>query len=178
MIRSTLRHLAAVSASGRRRRWPVDRDPDSWRNSLLLYLATCLCIFLLQNKKILISFFFIIFNYIYFEAIQAAVFYKKNASKMFKSSLFMFLDFLVSCDKNKKLSLGKIDYRKVSSKIRWNESLSPQKPPKIVDNFMFLVLLKNIFLMILWGHFRAIFWRFWDHIISTVLSKLKFLFFT
>ena len=48
-----------------------------------------------------ITFFFVIFNYNYFEAIQAAVFYKKNASKMFKSNLFMFLDVLVSCDKNK-----------------------------------------------------------------------------
>ena len=38
----------------------------------------------------------------YFEAIQAAVFYKKNAFKMFKSSLFMFLGLPVSCDKNKK----------------------------------------------------------------------------
>ena len=46
--------------------------------------------------------FFIIFDSNYFEAIQAAVFYRKNASKMFKSSLFMFLDILVSCDKNKK----------------------------------------------------------------------------
>ena len=42
------------------------------------------------------------FKYNYFEAIQAAVFYKKNASKMFKSSLFMFLDLLVSCGKHKK----------------------------------------------------------------------------
>ena len=33
MIRSTQRHLAAVSASGRRRHLPVDRAPDSWRNS-------------------------------------------------------------------------------------------------------------------------------------------------
>ena len=44
-------HLAAVSASGRRRRRPVDWPSDSWRNNLLLYLTTCLCIFLSQNKK-------------------------------------------------------------------------------------------------------------------------------
>ena len=118
MIRSTQRHLAAVSASGRRRHWPVDRAPDSWRNSLLLYLTTCLCIFLSQNKKNIISFFFIIFDFNYFEAIQAAVFYKKNASEMFKSSLFMFLGLLVSCNQNRKWSLGKIDHWKVSSKIR------------------------------------------------------------
>ena len=71
---------------------------------------TCLCIFLSQNKKDQITIFFIIFNSNYFEAIQAAVLYKKNASKMFKSSLFMFLGLSVSCDKNRKLSLGKIDY--------------------------------------------------------------------
>ena len=64
----------------------------------------------MKNKKIQISYFFIIFNYNYFKAIQAAVFYKKNASKMFKSSLFMILDILVFCDENEKCSLGKIDY--------------------------------------------------------------------
>ena len=48
---------------------------------------------------------FIFFDSNYFEAIQAAVFYKKNASKMFKSSLFMFLSLPVSCDKNKKIKL-------------------------------------------------------------------------
>ena len=117
MIRCTQRHLAAVSASGRRRRWPVDRDPDSWRNSLLLYLATCLCIFLLKNKKIQISFFFIIFSYNYFEAIQAAVFYKKNASKMFKSDLLMFLDLQVAGAKNKNESTGKNVYRNVALEI-------------------------------------------------------------
>jgi len=90
MIRSTQRHLAAVSASGRRRRRPVDWPSDSWRNNLLLYLTTCLCIFLSQNKKNSILFYFIIFDINYFEAIQAAVFYKKNAFEMFKSSLFMF----------------------------------------------------------------------------------------
>ena len=52
-------------------------------------------------KKNLIQ-FFIIFDFNYFEAIQAAVFYKKNASEMFKSSLFMFLGLLASCDQNKK----------------------------------------------------------------------------
>jgi len=102
MIRSTQRHLAAVSASGRRRHLPVDRAPDSWRNSVLLYLTTCLCIFLSENKKNLIDIFLIIFNKNYFKAIQAAIFYKKNVSKMLKSSLFMFLGLPVSCDKNKK----------------------------------------------------------------------------
>ena len=51
MIRSTQRHLAAVSDSSRRCHLPVDRAPDSWRNSVLLYLTTCLCIFLSPNKK-------------------------------------------------------------------------------------------------------------------------------
>ena len=36
----------------------------------------------------------------YFKATQAAVFYKKNVSKMFESSLFIFLGLPVSCDKN------------------------------------------------------------------------------
>ena len=45
-------------------------------------------------------FFFIIFDFNYFQAIQTAVFYKKNASKMFKRNLFMFLGLPVSYDKN------------------------------------------------------------------------------
>ena len=44
---------------------------------------------------------YIILNSNYFQTVQAAVFYKKNASKMFRSNLFMFLGLLVSCDKNK-----------------------------------------------------------------------------
>ena len=102
MIRGTQRHLAAVSAGGRRRRRPVDWPADSWRSNLLLYLTTCFCIFLSQNKKNKIIIFYIICNFTYFKAIQAAVFYKKNAFEMFKSSLFMFLGLLVPCDKNKK----------------------------------------------------------------------------
>ena len=46
------------------------------------------------------GFFFIIFDSNYFQAIQTAVFYKKNASKMFKCKLFMFLDIQGFCDKN------------------------------------------------------------------------------
>ena len=57
-------------------------------------------IFQSQNEKNQISFCFIIFDFNYFEAIQAAIFYKKNASEMFKSSLIMFLGLLVSCDQN------------------------------------------------------------------------------
>ena len=74
-------------------------------------------VFFYQKRKDFF-FIFIIFNSYYFQAIQTAVFYKKNVFKMFKSSVFMFLGLPVSCDKNKKLSLGKIDYWKVSSKIR------------------------------------------------------------
>ena len=84
---------------------------------------------------------------------------------MIKSSLVMFLGLPVSCDKNKKLILGKIDYWKVSLDIWYDELLRPQKLPKIVGNFMFLVLFINIFLIILRGHVRAIFSRIWDHII-------------
>ena len=57
------------------------------------------------KKKKSILFIFLIFDSNYFEAIQAALFYKKNASKIFKSSLFMFLGVTVSYDKNKKIKL-------------------------------------------------------------------------
>ena len=33
----------------------------------------------------------------------------------------------------------------MSSKIRQDESLRPQKSPKIVDKFIFLILFRNIF---------------------------------
>ena len=85
MIRSTQRHLAAVSGSRRHR--PVDWASDNWRNSLLLIILTCLCIFLSNYKKINLSFFFI-FASNYFQAIQTAVFYKKNTFKMFKCNFF------------------------------------------------------------------------------------------
>ena len=49
MIRSTQRHLVAVSGGGRRRRYSVDGPSDSYRSSLLLTDPTCLCIF--QTKK-------------------------------------------------------------------------------------------------------------------------------
>ena len=45
--------------------------------------------------------FFIIFNSNYFQAIQTSIFCKKNASKMFKCNLFMFLDIQLSGDQNK-----------------------------------------------------------------------------
>ena len=120
--------------------------------------------FYCKIKKIQIWFFFIIFNYIYFEAIQAAVFCRQNASKMFKSSLFMFLDLLVSCDKD--WSLGKIDYWKVSSKIRDNESLSPQKPPKIVTISCFWYFLETFF----WWSYEAILEQFFEDF-ETILFK-------
>ena len=47
-------------------------------------------------------YFYMTFDSNIFEAIQAAVFYKKNVSKMFKSSLFMFLGLPVSYVKVKK----------------------------------------------------------------------------
>ena len=40
-------------------------------------------------------------NSIYFQAIQTAVFYKKNKYKKFSPSFLMFLDHRVSCDQNK-----------------------------------------------------------------------------
>ena len=54
----------------------------------------------------------------YFKATQAAVFYKKNAFKMFESSLFMFLGLPVSCDKNQ-IKLRESDQNK-KMKLREN----------------------------------------------------------
>ena len=47
--------------------------------------------------------FFIILDSNYFQAFQTAIFYKKDASKMFKHNLFMFLDTHVSVNQNKNL---------------------------------------------------------------------------
>ena len=49
------------------------------------------------------------------------IFYKKNAFKMFKSSLFMFLDLPVSCDKNKKIKLNENLLSKgvLKNKVGW-----------------------------------------------------------
>ena len=66
-----------------------------------------------KNKQIWV--FYIIFHSNYFQAIQTAVFYKKNASKMFKRNLFMFLDLQVSKYQNKNESWGKIYCWKVAS---------------------------------------------------------------
>ena len=46
----------------------------------------------------------IIFDLNYFEEIQAAVFYKKNASKMFKCNFIIFLGLYGSCEQNKNKS--------------------------------------------------------------------------
>ena len=59
-----------------------------------------------------------IFNSNYFQAIQAAVFYKKNVFKIFKSNLFMFLGLLVSCDKTKKLGNEKWTFNRRCLRIR------------------------------------------------------------
>ena len=50
-----------------------------------------------EIKKYILS-FCLTFDSNYFQAIQALFFYKKNESKMFKSSLSMFLGLLVRCD--------------------------------------------------------------------------------
>ena len=54
-----------------------------------------------KKKKKIFKFFFIILDSIYFNAIQAAGFYQKNASKIFRPNLLMFLDLHLSCDQNK-----------------------------------------------------------------------------
>ena len=63
------------------------------------------------------TFFFIIFDFNYFNAIQAAIFYTKNAFEMFNPSFFMFWGLMVFCDQNQKWSLEKNNYWKMSSKI-------------------------------------------------------------
>ena len=65
-------------------------------------------------KKIYI---FIILDPNNFQAIQTAMFYKKNASKMLKCNFEMFLDLQRSCDQNKKLNLRKKYLLKVASDI-------------------------------------------------------------
>ena len=71
LINSTERHLAAISGTAGGCRRPVDWVSDSWRNSLLLIIPICLCIFLLKKWI-----FFIIFDCNYFKAGQTAFFYK------------------------------------------------------------------------------------------------------
>ena len=55
--------------------------------------------FYITKFKNLIA-FFLIFDSDYFQAIEAAVLYKKYTSKNFKSIFFMFLGLLLFCDKN------------------------------------------------------------------------------
>ena len=52
LIKSTQRHLAAVSGDCHHGPRPVDCASDSWRKSLLLILPTSLCIFYLKKKRI------------------------------------------------------------------------------------------------------------------------------
>ena len=101
MIRSPQHHLAAISAVGRRRHRHVNWASNSWRNCLLLIILTCLCIFLSTKKKNEIWFVFIIFDTNYFQAIQRALFFRENVSKMFMHNLFTFLDIQVPGDQNK-----------------------------------------------------------------------------
>ena len=69
-------------------------------------------IFLKSNLFVLI-----IFNSIYFKAIQTAAFYQKNMYKLVRPNFFMFIDLEFSCDQNKSYTLGKTDCQKVASKI-------------------------------------------------------------
>ena len=62
LIRSTQRHLAAVSGGRRRRHRPGDGASESWRNSLLHIIPTCLCIFLFKKKNLKKYDFFMIFK--------------------------------------------------------------------------------------------------------------------
>ena len=87
---------AAAAAAGL---W-TEHQPAGETVSFSLFRAVY--VFFYHKKKNLIEFLFTIFDSNYFQAIQAAGFYNKNASKMFKSCLFMFLALSVFYDKNKK----------------------------------------------------------------------------
>ena len=62
-------------------------------------------------------FFFIILDFISFQAIQTAVFYQKNTYKKFRPNFLMFLDHGGPCYQNKSKSLGKITIEKWSQKV-------------------------------------------------------------
>ena len=57
----------------------------------------------------------------FFLAIQTAVLYKKNAPKMFKSNLFMFLGLLVSCDIKKNYYLQGASHSRFSTEVLLGE---------------------------------------------------------
>ena len=90
-------------------------------------------------------FFFIFFDFNYFQAIQAAVFYTKNVSKMFKYKLFMFLGLKVYFDKKTKKTVIINELLKNGPRYLIELIIEALNPQKVVDNFMFLVLFYNIF---------------------------------
>ena len=81
------RHLAAISGGGRRHPRPAD-----WVGEMVSFslFREALGILFLIWKKNLILFFFNILNYIYFQAIQTAVFYQENTYKNFRPNFLTF----------------------------------------------------------------------------------------
>ena len=76
------RHAAPSSGNFRRRPSPPKACGLSWRNGFLLALQRGLkYTFNNKSKKNYFIFFLIILNFIYFQAIQTAVFYQKNTYK-------------------------------------------------------------------------------------------------
>ena len=92
------RHLAAIYGGGRCHPRPVD-----WAGVMVSFslFREGLDMLLIQNKKNLILIFFLILDFIYFQAIQTAVLYQKNMYKKFRPDFLMFLDHAVSFDQNK-----------------------------------------------------------------------------
>ena len=102
----------------RRRPLACGQSLRQLKNSLLLILTICLCIFLsyLFFLNQLIYYFFFINNTNCFKSIQGSVFYKKNGFKIVKLYLVLFLGLQVPCRQNKISSVGQIYDRKCLQK--------------------------------------------------------------
>ena len=150
-------HLAAIYDGSRGHTSPVDWASARWRNGpFSLFKAVYVFVYLSQNKKKSNwSFVFIIFGSNYFQAIQAGVFSKKNASKRFDCNwFFLFLGLLVSCDNSQKKGNEKL------SNVTWPQIFDP---PKISDHFLVL------FAIFFWEFSKAIELRFFQESETIVL---------
>ena len=113
LIRSTQRHLAAVSRGSGRCHRPVDWAWDSWRNSLLIIIPTCLCIFLKKKKNLLFK-PLILTILTQFKQLFSI---RKNTYKKFKCNFVMFVDLQGSLWPKLKWKLRKNCLLKISPQI-------------------------------------------------------------
>ena len=156
--------LRQFPPAARCHRWPVNRAPDSWKNDLLLILITCYIFF--YKKK------YMTFDSNYFEAIQAAGFYKKNASKIIRSSSFLLH---ISRPSGVLWPKSKLTFKRCpKNMVGW--IVEALESVKDCGQFHVFVTFLKYFFIVLQGHFTAIFSRIWDLIIETVISKLLFCF--